>query len=209
MVIRRKNILAISPVQPLLQGMYGLPHGGLIANVLLEKCLNKAGYFQPKYVPGLWSHKTHPIAFSLVVDDFGVKYIGKEHALYLMLIIEEHYKCRADWTGASSIGMMLDWDYAQRKVHLSMPGYKDKAIKEFQHHKPSTQQHSLFQCKEIKYGATKQSAIQASTTTQLDKKDKKCIKKVCRKFLFLARAIDSTLLCPISAIASQSANPTT
>jgi hypothetical protein len=53
MVIRRKNILAISPVQPLLQGMYGLPHGGLIANVLLEKCLNKAGYFQPKYVPGL------------------------------------------------------------------------------------------------------------------------------------------------------------
>jgi hypothetical protein len=37
----------------------------------------------------------------------------------------------------------------------------------------------------------------------------KFIKKVCGKFLFLARAIDSTLLCPISAIASQSANPTT
>ena len=28
------------------------------------------------------------------------------------------------------------------------------------------------------------------------------------KFLFLGQAVDSTLLCPISAIASQSANPT-
>ncbi len=28
------------------------------------------------------------------------------------------------------------------------------------------------------------------------------------KFLFLGRAVDSTLLCPISAIASQSAHPT-
>jgi hypothetical protein len=32
---------------------------------------------------------------------------------------------------------------------------------------------------------------------------------VCGKFLFLSRAVDSTLLCPISAIASQSAAPTT
>jgi hypothetical protein len=31
---------------------------------------------------------------------------------------------------------------------------------------------------------------------------------VCGKFLFLGQAVESTLLCPISAIASQSANPT-
>jgi hypothetical protein len=31
---------------------------------------------------------------------------------------------------------------------------------------------------------------------------------VCGKFLFLARATDNTLLTPISAIASQSAEPT-
>ena len=34
------------------------------------------------------------------------------------------------------------------------------------------------------------------------------IQKVCGKFLFLGRAVDSTLLCPISAIASQSSKPT-
>eukprot|EP00804_Cyclotella_cryptica_P028442 CCRYP_014211-RA/>CCRYP_014211-RA protein AED:0.38 eAED:0.38 QI:0/0/0/1/0/0/2/0/375 len=147
------------------KGMYGLPHGGLIANVLLEKRLNKAGYFQSKLVPGLWSHKTRPISFTLVVDDFGVKYIGKEHALHLQSVIEQHYKCSTDWTGNRYIGITIDWDYTKRKVHLSMPGYKDKALKQFQH--------------------------------------------LCGKFLYLARAVDPTLLCPISAIASQSANPTT
>ncbi len=41
-------------------------------------------------------------------------------------------------------------------------------------------------------------------------KQNKIIQQVCRKFLFLGRAVDSTLLCPVSAsaIASQSANPT-
>ncbi len=70
-------------------------------------------------------------------------------------------------------------------------------------------QHSPFQCKEINYGAKKQYAVLASTAQPLDKVDKKFIQKVCGKFLFLARAVGPTLLCPISAIASQSANPTT
>ena len=62
--------------------MYGLPQSGLLANELLEKGLNKHGYHQSKLVPGLWKHDTRPIRFTLVVDDFGVKYEGKEHALH-------------------------------------------------------------------------------------------------------------------------------
>ena len=38
--------------------------------------------------------------------------------------------------------------------------------------------------------------------------EKKFFQKVCGKFLFYGRAVDSTVLTPISAIASQSANPT-
>ncbi len=63
--------------------MYGLPQSGLLANELLEKRLNKHGYRQSKLVPGLWQHDTCPIQFTLVVDDFGVKYVGKEHAMHL------------------------------------------------------------------------------------------------------------------------------
>ena len=39
-----------------------------------EKQLNEQGNFQSKLVPGLWSHKTRPITFTLIIDDFGVKY---------------------------------------------------------------------------------------------------------------------------------------
>ena len=81
------------------RGMYGLPQAGLLANELLEKRLNKAGYHQSKYVPGLWSHEWRPIQFTLVVDDFGVKYVGEEHARHLKQTLEEHYKITTDWAG--------------------------------------------------------------------------------------------------------------
>jgi hypothetical protein len=189
-------------------GMYGLPHAGLIVNELLEKRLNKHGYHQSKLVPGLWKHKWRPIWFTLVVDDFGVKYVGKEHALHLKSVLKSYYPLSTDWTGNRYIGIHLDWDYHNRKVHLSMPGYKAKALKQFQHKTPSEPQHSPFPTKPIKYGAKKQYATPPSTAPLLDKKGKNFIQQVCGKLLFLGRAVDSPLLCPISAIASQSAAPT-
>ena len=65
------------------KGMYGLPQVGLLANQLLEKRLNKRGYFQSKLVPGVWKHKWRPVQFTLVVNDFGVEYVGKEYAQHL------------------------------------------------------------------------------------------------------------------------------
>eukprot|EP00804_Cyclotella_cryptica_P011511 CCRYP_017065-RA/>CCRYP_017065-RA protein AED:0.33 eAED:0.33 QI:0/0/0/1/0/0/3/0/481 len=186
-------------------GMYGLPHAGLIANELLQKWLNKHGYHQSKLIPGLWKHKWRPIWFTLVVDDFGVKYVGKEHALHLKSVLESYHPLSTDWTGNHYIGMRLDWDYHNRKVHLSMPGYKAKALKQFQHKMPSEPQHSPFPTKPIKYETIRYTNIYS---TPPDKKGKKFIQQVSGKLLFLGRAIDSPLLCPISAIASQSAAPT-
>ncbi len=79
--------------------MYGLPQAGLIANELLEKQLNEHGYRQSKLIPGLRTHDTQPIQFTLVVDDFGVKNVNKEHALHLYKVLEAHYKLTCDWTG--------------------------------------------------------------------------------------------------------------
>ncbi len=53
--------------------VWGLPHVGILANKLLWKCLLPHGYFECPNPPSLWKHTTHPIAFTLVVDDFGVK----------------------------------------------------------------------------------------------------------------------------------------
>jgi hypothetical protein len=190
------------------KGMYGLPQSGLLANKLLKKRLNKQGYRQSKLVPGLWKHDTWQIQFTLVVDDFGVKYVDKADAQHLQQVLEEHYKITMDWEGRRYIGITLDWDYKRRQVHLSMPGYIKAALVQFQH-KLLKKRHSPFQSSPIQYGAKAQYATTASTAEPVDAKTKKFIQQVCGKFLFLGRAVDSTLLlCPISAIASQSAAPT-
>ena len=191
------------------QGMYGLPQAGLLANELLEKRLNKHCYHQSKLVPGLWKHNTRPIQFTLVVDDFRVKYVGNEHANHLKATLEEHYKLTCDWTGRRYIGITLDWDDKRRQVHISMPNYVKKALKQFQHKVLRELQHAPYPSAPIQYGAKKQYATQKSSAPLVDAKTKKFIQQVCGKFLFLCRAVDSTLLCPISAIASQSSAPTT
>jgi hypothetical protein len=189
------------------KGMYGLPQAGLLANELLEQRLNKHGYVQSKLVPGLWKHNTRPIQFTLVVDDFGVKYAGRQHAKHLKSVLEEHYKVTTDWSGERYIGIHLKWDYVRRRVHLHIPGYVKKALIQFQH-KFTKKQNQPFPHTPIQYGAKTQYATKQSEAPPLNAADKKFIQKVCGKFLFYGRAVDSTVLTPISAIASQSANPT-
>ncbi len=102
-------------------GMYNLPQSGLIANKLLEKRLNEHGYWQSKLVPGLWRHNTRLIQFTLVVDNFGVKYVSKEHARHLKKVLKMHYKMTCDWMGMRYIVITLDRDYKKRQVHLTSP----------------------------------------------------------------------------------------
>ncbi len=45
---------------------------------------NKAGYRQSKITPGYWQHNWRPISFTLVVDDFGVKYVNKDDVGHLI-----------------------------------------------------------------------------------------------------------------------------
>ena len=54
------------------KGVYGLLCTGIIAQQLLAEHLEKHGYAQSDKTPGLWTHNTMPICFSLRVDDFGV-----------------------------------------------------------------------------------------------------------------------------------------
>jgi hypothetical protein len=60
--------------------MYGLKQAGLMANQLLQTRLAPFGYYPARHTPGLWLYKTQHISFTLVVDDFTLKYVGKHHA---------------------------------------------------------------------------------------------------------------------------------
>jgi hypothetical protein len=81
-----------------------------------------------------------------------VKYISKEHGQHLKNALEEHYKLTCDWTGKWYIGITLDWDYNKHQVHLSMPNYVQKALKQFQL-KAGKLQHEPYQSAPIQYGA--------------------------------------------------------
>ncbi len=69
------------------KGMYGLPQAGILMQELLEKRLNKHGYCQSPITPGLWQHNFFPISFTLCIDDFGIKYVGREHVEHLSSIL--------------------------------------------------------------------------------------------------------------------------
>ncbi len=81
------------------RAVWGLPQAGILANKLLRQRLLPHGYYECKHTPGLWRHLTRPISFTLVVDDFGVKYVGKEHVDHLIKCIKEKYELNEDWSG--------------------------------------------------------------------------------------------------------------
>jgi hypothetical protein len=123
------------------RGMYGLPQAGIIAQELFEEKLKAAGYTQSKFTPGYWKHEWRPISFTLVRDNFGVKYISKEHAMHLIRVLKEHYEVEEDWEGMRYLGITINWDYHNHEVHLSMPEYVECVLTRFGHPIPDKPQH--------------------------------------------------------------------
>ena len=78
------------------KGMYGLAEVEILANQLLSSWLERAGYYQCQFTPSLWRHTWRPITFTLVVDDFGVKFEGDCHANHLKKILEQYYEVSID-----------------------------------------------------------------------------------------------------------------
>ena len=190
------------------KGMHGLPHAGIIAQNLLTKRLNAAGYHQSDQTPRLWKHDTRPICFTLIVDDFGVKYEGDEHAQHLIDVLEEFYEVEKDWTGKKYCGINLDWDYDRRRVHLAMPGYCTETLTIFRHKAGRVRMDQPHKHAIPAYGAKIQHAKPEDTSPKLLPEDKLFIQQVTGTFLYYARAVDSTMLMACSAIASQQAAPT-
>ena len=58
-----------------------------VANYRLVENLAKYGYAPCKRTSDLWRHATRPMVFTLCVDDFGMKYCGKQHASNMPVIL--------------------------------------------------------------------------------------------------------------------------
>ena len=70
------------------RSIYGLPQAGKLANEFLRNKLAPHGYFEVKHTPGLWKNISCPLQFTLVVDNFGVKYTRRKDAEHLLRILE-------------------------------------------------------------------------------------------------------------------------
>jgi hypothetical protein len=90
------------------------------------------------------------------VDDFGVKYVGREHAEHLMECIKKNYNISSNWNGSAYCGLTLYWDYKTRTVDLSMPGYIKAALHKYQHTAPVRPEHAPHTWNPPIYGAKTQ-----------------------------------------------------
>jgi hypothetical protein len=124
------------------KGVYGLKQAGLLATQLLHKCLAPFGYYPARQTAGMWLHKTRPIALYLIVDDFAVKYVGKQHVDNLRGALLRSYELTTDWKCKVYSVMTLKWDYKSRTCDIFMPGYISNVISKFQHDTPKHPQHT-------------------------------------------------------------------
>ena len=190
------------------KGMYGLPQAGILANHKLKRDLRPFGYIPCRHTPGLWRHIWRPITFTLVVDDFGVKYVGRQQAEHLMTTLKSLYpKVTEDWTGTLYCGIDLKWNHDFTRVELSMPGYIDNLLHKYQY-QPKVPQHAPHPYRKPQYGTRIQEATPEDTTTPVPPEIKTKIQQIIGSLLYYGRAVDNTILVALNAIASQQANAT-
>ena len=180
----------------------------MLANNLLTTRLATKGYYQCATTPGLWRHKWQPIMFVLIVDDFGIKYVGRRHADHLLNALQCDYTVKCDWTGAKFAGIDLTWDYTKRTCRLSMKGYIQELRVKYGHATPAKPQHAPHKHREIVYGAKTQMSPDEDTSAKLDATGIKRVQGIVGSLLYYARAVDNKLLVALSAIGSQQAAAT-
>ena len=186
---------------------YGLKQAGKIAHDDLVQRLSEAGYTKAPLVEGYFRHETRQIDFTLVVDDFLIKYTKDEDLQHLRDAINKYYKFKVDLEAKQYVGIHLNWDYINRTVRLSMEGYIEQALLELEHTQPTKPHYAPSRYTMPQFGSRVQ-YVQIDQTATLGGDKINFIQKVVGKLLYYARAVDPTMLHAINDISLQSANGT-
>ena len=185
-----------------------MKHSGKIAHDDLVEHLKKDGYSKTT-TEGLFKHQTRNIAFTLVVDDFAIKYTDAADADHLIQYIRKKYKkFKVDWDAKQYIGINLKWDYDQNTVELSMQGYVEQALIELEHNMPKQNHKGPSKAIQRVYGQKVQYA-ETDDSLPMTPIEIKLKQQAVGKFLFYARAIDNTMLHALNDIATSKDNQTT
>ena len=97
-------------------GIYGLPQAGKLVNTILKQHLATCRYIECMHTPGFWRHIFCTVQFTLVVDNFGVKFVGVEQIQHLVESLKKFYEIVLYPTGRKYCRITLEWDYKNRTV---------------------------------------------------------------------------------------------
>jgi hypothetical protein len=182
------------------RAVWGLPQAGILANKHLRCKLEPFGYYESTNTPGLWRHKSRPLTFTLVVDNFGVKFVDKADVDHLISSIKTTYTLTEDWTGNLYCGITLDWDYVGHTVDILIPGYIKMKLQEYKHIVPKKMQTCPYLPEPKKFGIEAQTPIPPDSSPKLDTKGIKRVQKIVGSILYYARAVDITVIMALSSI---------
>ena len=121
-------------------------------------------------------------------------------------MLEKYYDIAVDLDGKEFVKIQFNWDNENRKVHLSMAPYLQKALWQFDNIVPTKYQDSPSPHTEPKYGA-KQQFAEYDKSAPVGNAKQKYVQKVTGKFNWYVRGVDATMLMPISALLAQQAKP--
>ena len=187
--------------------MYGLPKSGNIPHELLKKRLAKEGYHPTKFTPGVWKHVWRPITFTLVVDDFGIKFEGENHANHLVSTLKKYYDITVYWKEELFVGIKLKWEYDKRTLDTHIPNFVPKALHKYQHVKPKIPQHAPEKAVPIQYRENIQ-VEEKDTSPHISPARIKHIQDFVGTFAWYTRSVDPKMAATMSSIASRQSKGT-
>ena len=144
-----------------------------------------------------------PVLFSLIVDDFGVKYVGKRHANHFLNALKGNHEVTVNDKGNLYAEINLNWDYVKRTCRLTMDDYIANLCAKFGHPTPKKPQHSPNRHTPIIYGEKVQYAAETPSRLPLNNAGKIRIQPLIGSIRYYSRAVDNKLLVALSELAQQ------
>ena len=158
--------------------------------------------------PCLFVHRTNGVAFTLVVDDFLIKFKQRSAVEHLLSALRELYTITTDFAATQKyVGITLHYNKEKRYIDMSIPGYVKKAIQRFQRTNLKGADSPIIYVPP-NYSKHQQEAPMDEPSVPLTPAEIQELQEIVGVFLFYSRAVDPTMLTAINKIASRQAKPT-
>ncbi len=122
--------------------------------------------------------------------------------------IRKDYSLTKDWMGDLYCGIQLDWDYLNRMVDISMPGYTGKKLQEYGHITPNRVQTCPYTPEPKRFGTEAQAPLPPDASLKLDAKGIKRAQQLAGSILYYARTVDMMVLKALNTIAVEQTKAT-